>query len=397
MATVAATGAAAAWRARISRPVVLPVVTIVLVGLGLVMILSASSVEAYKQYGSSFLFFKRQLIGAIAGMVALVLMARMDYRVLKRFARLGFVAAIVSLVAVLIPGIGVTRGGSSRWFVLGPLSFQPSEMAKLCIIVFAAYVLESKGRKIFDLKEMVIPVLPATGLICLLVIAQPDLGTAIICAAAGTIVLFLAGARLKHMAVLGLGGVAAVLMLALTEGYRRDRIFGFLDPWADPLDTGYQNIQGQIALGSGGWFGVGLGASRQKWSYVPNAHTDFIYSIIGEELGLAGTMFVLAMFVLLVYVGVRIARKAPDRFGFLLAGGITGWIGVQALVNIGAVSGMLPITGVPLPMISFGGSSLVFTLAAVGILVSISRGGKVVRRGSGRRPSAPGSRRPSPK
>lgn len=397
MATVAAPGHFAAWRARLSRPVVLPVVTVVLVGLGLLMILSASSVEAYKQYGSSFLFFKRQLIGAITGLVALIWMARRDYRGLRRYAKLGFIVAMVSLVAVLIPGIGVTRGGSSRWFVLGPLSFQPSEMAKLSIIIFAAYVLETKGRRIFDLKEMAIPVLPATGVICLLVIAQPDLGTAIICAVAGTLVLFLAGARMKHMAVLGLAGVGGILLLALTEGYRRDRIFGFLDPWADPLDTGYQNIQGQIALGSGGWFGVGLGASRQKWSYVPNAHTDFIYSIIGEELGLAGTLFVLLMFVLFVYLGVRIARKAPDRFGFLLAGGITGWIGIQALINIGAVSGLLPITGVPLPMISFGGSSLVFTLAAVGILVSISRGGRVVKRGSGRRPAARGARRPNPK
>lgn len=350
--------------------------TLALVLLGLVMILSASSVEAYKRYGSSFLFFYRQAVGVLLGFVAMVVFAKTDYRRLRRFARPLYGLCVILLAAVLVPGVSVTRGGSTRWLDLGPVVFQPSEMTKLALILFAAHVLALKGAAVKDPHEMAVPVLPATGILAVLVILQPDLGTAIICSSCAAIVLYLAGARLRHLAVVGGAGVLAAISLAFSEGYRRARIFSFLDPWADPLNSGYHIIQGQIALGSGGWFGVGLGASRQKWSYVPNAHTDFIYAILGEELGLAGTLLVLAMFGLFVALGVSIARRAPDKFGLLVAGGITGWIGLQALVNMGAVSGLLPITGVPLPLISFGGSSLVFTLAAIGILLSIARQGR---------------------
>ena len=189
-------------------------------------------------------------------------------------------------------------------------------------------------------------------------------------------VLYLAGARMRHLGALVSVGSVAAAGLIFTQGYQRARFASYLHPWADPLKGGYQIIQGQIALGSGGWFGVGLGASRQKWSYVPNAHTDFIFAILGEELGLIGTLVVLAAFGFFCYLGIRIAREAPDRFGLLVAGGITAWIGIQAVINIGAVTGMLPITGVPLPMISFGGTSLVLTMAAIGILLSIARRGR---------------------
>jgi cell division protein FtsW len=197
-----------------------------------------------------------------------------------------------------------------------------------------------------------------------------------VCGGCALAVVFLAGTRIRHVSAVVTTALLGVGALIAAEGYRRARLFSFLDPWADPLNTGYQTIQGQIALGSGGLFGVGLGASRQKWSYVPHAHTDFIYAIIGEELGLIGTLAVLFLFVFLVYLGIRTARRAPDRFGMLLAGGITAWIGIQALINMGAVTGMLPITGVPLPLISFGGSALVFTLAGIGILLSIARRGE---------------------
>ncbi|MEO7803236.1 MAG: FtsW/RodA/SpoVE family cell cycle protein, partial [Actinomycetota bacterium] len=227
-----------------------------------------------------------------------------------------------------------------------------------------------------DAREMALPLLPVVGLIGLLVVMQPDLGTAFICVGIAFLVLYLSGARAAHLSMLAGAGFLTVGALALSAGYRYARLKSFLDPWADPLNTGYQNIQGQIALGSGGLFGVGLGASRQKWSYIPNAHTDFIYAIIGEELGLAGTFTVLVMFALFLYAGVRIARKAPDRFGFLLAGGIVGWIGLQAVINMAAVTGILPITGVPLPLISFGGSSLIFTLSGIGVLLSIARHSK---------------------
>ncbi|MGI8427594.1 MAG: putative lipid II flippase FtsW [Actinomycetota bacterium] len=352
------------------------VTSLALVLIGLVMILSASSVEAYKQYGSSFLFFYRQTVGVFIGLFAMVILARMDYRKLRRIARPLFILCIILLGAVLVPGISVTRAGSSRWLDIGLLTFQPSELAKLSLIMFCATALAGKETAIRDIREMAIPVLPAAGILAMLVMAQPDLGTTIICLGCAFVVVFLAGAQMKHLAALaGVGGLC-IAGLALSEGYRRARLFSFFDPWADPLNSGYHIIQGQIAFGSGGWFGLGLGASRQKWSYVPNAHTDFIYAILGEELGLMGTLTVLLLFGLVLALGIRIAKSAPDRFGFLLAGGITGWIGLQALVNMGAVSGLLPITGVPLPLISFGGSSLVFTLAAIGILLSIAKRGR---------------------
>ncbi|MEX2587278.1 MAG: putative lipid II flippase FtsW [Actinomycetota bacterium] len=354
--------------------------------LGLVMVLSASSVQAFRESGSSFSYFYRQSIGAGLGLVAMTVLAKADYRRLRGLARPMFAVCIFMLVLVILPFVGTTRGGSSRWFVLGPLNIQPSEIAKLAIIIFAAHVLESKGVRIRDRAQMAVPILPATALMLGLIIAQPDLGTAIIVGGSMVVVLFLAGARLAHVAALAGGGMAAAVMLALGRAYRRERVFSFLDPWADPLDTGYHIIQGQLAFGSGGFFGVGLGASRQKWSYVPNAHTDFIFAIIGEELGLAGTLLVLLLFAFLIFLGVRVARNAPDRFGLLVAGGITGWIGLQALVNMAAVSGLLPITGVPLPLISFGGSSLVLAMAAMGLLLSIARRGRRVHEPlSGRR------------
>ncbi len=350
--------------------------TAAMIGMGLVMVLSASSVEAFKTYGSSFLFFRKQLVGAVVGLLALLGLSRFDYRRLRKVARPLFWLTLAGLVAALIPGIGVSGGGSSRWLAFGPVTVQPSELAKLSLILVSAHLLERKGGYVGDMRELSIPVMPMTVLACLLMVAQPDLGTSIITVAAVLAVLYLAGARVRHLgALLSLGTVAAAGLI-LTQGYQRARFASYLNPWADPLKGGYQIIQGQIALGSGGWFGVGLGASRQKWSYVPNAHTDFIFAIIGEELGLIGTLLVLGAFAFFCYLGIRIAREAPDRFGFLVAGGITAWIGIQAVINIGAVTGMLPITGVPLPMISFGGTSLVLTMAGIGILLSIARRGR---------------------
>ena len=362
------------WLNRPHLPLLLT--CLIMVAIGLLMILSASSIQAYRQFGSSFSYFFRQAVGVGLGLVAMAALARTDYRKLRELARPLMALCLVLMVAVLIPGVGSTRGGSSRWLTFGPLSVQPSEIAKLALVLFAARMLESKGVKIRDFSEMAVPLLPATCLVLVLVLAQPDLGTAIILGGSVMVVLFLSGARGLHVAGLSAAGLVSVLILALTRSYRRARVFSFLDPWKDPLGDGYHIIQGQIALGSGGAFGLGLGASRQKWSYVPNAHTDFIYAIIGEELGFAGTLTVLLLFVFLIYLGVRIARNAPDRFGLLLAGGITGWIGIQALINMGAVIGLLPITGVPLPLISFGSSSLVLTMAAVGILLSIAKRGK---------------------
>ncbi|MGQ0678062.1 MAG: putative lipid II flippase FtsW [Actinomycetota bacterium] len=379
MTTQALAGTAQRRLGRLLRKPHFPLLltTLAMVTIGLLMILSASSVEAYRQTGSAYSYFFRQSFGVAVGLALMALMARTDYRWLRDAARPFLALCIVMMVAVLIPGVGEARGGSSRWLMFGPVSVQPSEIAKLALVVFAAFILESKGIKIRDLPELAKPLLPATGLVLALVLLQPDLGTAVILGGTVMVVLFLSGARAQHVAGLAGAGLSLAVTLAFTHSYRRDRVFSFLDPWKDPLGDGWHIIQGQIAIGSGGLFGLGLGASRQKWSYIPNAHTDFIFAIIGEELGFAGTLMVLLLFVFLAYLGVRIARNAPDRFGLLVAGGITGWLGIQALINMGAVSGLLPITGVPLPLISFGSSSLVLTMASVGVLLSIAKRGKI--------------------
>lgn len=353
--------------------VLIPLVTGALLVLGLVMILSASSVSSFATYGSSFWFFRRQLLWALIGLVGFFFFRRLDYRRLKNFGYVLLAASVGLLVLVLVPSIGITSGGSARWLGLGPFSFQPSELAKLALVLFAADVFSRKEERTFrELSHTVMPMVPALIVLAVLVMMQPDLGTTLLLGAIGFGMLFVAGARLRHLVPIGVLGIAGGGALALGSAYRRERILAFLNPWADPLDTGYQTIQSLIALGSGGLFGVGLGASRQKWSYVPNAHTDFIYAILGEEMGLLGTIAVLGLFAFLAYLGIRTARRAPDRYGMLLASGVTIWISVQALVNMGAVTAALPITGVPLPLVSFGGSSLVVLLSAAGILSNIA-------------------------
>ena len=360
--------------------VLIGVTTGLLVLLGLVMILSASSVSSFANYGSSFWFFRKQLMWVAIGLVGFFLMVRLDYR---KLSRLGLPALIISglmLLVVLLPGMGVLVGGSARWIALGPFTFQPSEFAKLALILFAAEVFARKKEVTFeDLSHTFLPLVPALGFLAFLVMMQPDLGTTMVLGFIGFGMLFVAGAPLRFLIPMGLTGAGLSLIAALSEDYRRDRVLAFLDPWKDPLNTGYQTIQSLIALGSGGWLGVGLGASRQKWMYVPNAHTDFIFAILGEEMGLVGTFVVVFMFAFLIYLGVRTAQRAPDRFGMLVASGITIWIGVQALVNMGAVTASLPITGVPLPLVSFGGSSLVISLIAMGILVNIAKQGRFAK------------------
>lgn len=360
--------------------VLLTIVVATLVMLGLVMILSASSVSAFADYGSPFMFFKKQLLWCAIGVAAFVLLARFDYKRLKGKGAFLITGCILLLGAVLVPGLGITVGGSARWLGAGPLSFQPSEFTKLALICFAADVFSRKSeRSLRDFGRTMVPLIPVMGLLALLVMMQPDMGTTMLLGIIGFGIMFVAGAPLRQIVPLGLVGGAMAVFGALAEPYRRERVMAFLDPWKDPLNTGYQTIQSLIALGSGGWLGVGLGASRQKWSYIPNSHTDFIFAILGEEMGLIGTLTVLGLFGFLVYLGVRIARTAPDRYGMLLASGITLWIGAQALINMAAVTAAAPITGVPLPLVSFGGSSLVISLAAMGLLTNIARQGRASR------------------
>jgi cell division protein FtsW len=359
---------------RVGQPAVLLSITMgALVLLGLIMILSASSVSSFATYGSSFLFFKKQLIWAVVGLAGFVFFVRVDYRLLRGSGYVLLVVVAGLLFAVLVPGIGIVVGGSARWLSLGPFSFQPSELGKLALILFAADVFSRKNERSFDsFAHTALPLIPALAVLCLLVLLQPDLGTSLVLGCVGIGMLFVAGAPLRYVSPILISGALITAAAAFAEPYRRARILAFLNPWADPFNTGYQTIQSLIAVGSGGLFGVGLGASRQKWLYIPNAHTDFIYAILGEETGLLGTLVVLGLFAFLAYLGVRTAQKAPDRFGMLIASGVTMWVTSQALINIGAVTAALPITGVPLPLVSFGGTSLVILLCAMGILVNIA-------------------------
>ncbi|MBI2237908.1 MAG: putative lipid II flippase FtsW [Actinobacteria bacterium] len=340
---------------------------------GLIMVLSASSVWAFSEYGSSFLFFRRQAAYAAVGTAALLLTSRMRYRVWQRLALPFLGLTLVLLALVLNPRIGTEVAGSARWLTLGPVTIQPSELAKLALVAFTAAVLTRKWNRLHDLGHVALPLLPVALIVCGMVYAQPDLGTTVILAGSAFLLLFVAGVRLRHLVAAGLTSAALGTALMISSAYQRARFLAFLHPWADPRGRGWQLSQSLIALGSGGWLGVGLGASRQKWMYVPNAHTDFIFAILGEELGLVGEIVVLVLFGALIYAGIKVAARAPDVFGRLLAAGIVGWLGLQTIVNLGAVTGLLPITGVPLPFLSYGGSALVVSMAAVGILVNIAR------------------------
>jgi cell division protein FtsW len=344
-----------------------------LVLAGLVMVLSASSVSASARFGDPFRYFQRQAAYALVGVGALLLTSRMRYQAWRRLCVPLLLLTLALLVLVLHPSAGVAAYGSSRWLSLGPVTVQPSELAKLALVTFTAAVLARKWDRLDRLGHLALPLLPVVLLVATLVMLQPDLGTTLLITGAVFVMVFVAGVRMRYLLVSGVVGFAAGMALIFSADYRRVRFLAFLDPWGDATNTGYQLVQSLIALGSGGWFGVGLGASRQKWLYVPNAHTDFIFSILGEELGLAGEIVVLAAYGALVLAGIRVAARAPDVFGRLLAAGIVGWFGLQTLVNLGAVTGLLPITGVPLPFLSYGGSALVVSLAAVGILWSIAR------------------------
>jgi cell division protein FtsW len=341
--------------------------------IGLVMVLSASSVFALAKQGDSYAYFKRQLTWVVAGVVVMLVVSRIDYRRWRRLGTPLLVVAIAGLVYVLVHPGAVSAYGSTRWIAVGGFTVQPAEFAKLSLLLFSADVLTRKAKLLGDVRHLLVPVLPLTVLMAALVMLEPDLGTTLLLCAIAFGMLFVAGTPLLLLGGIGALGLTAGMGLILSAPYRRSRFFSFMDPAADPQNGGYQFIQGRLALGSGGLLGVGLGASRQKWSYVPNAHTDFIFAIIGEELGLLGTLSILLLFVAFAYAGVRVAQRAPDPFGRYLAGGVTIWIVVQALVNIGAVVGVLPITGVPLPLVSFGGSSMLVLLAATGMLLNVAR------------------------
>ena len=341
---------------------------------GLVMVLSASSVSSvYELSGSPFFQFKRQLIWAGIGAVAFLTASRIDYRRLRPLAKPLLVVSIVLLVALLIPGLGITRNGSTRWLGIGPFVIQPSELAKLVLIIFVADLLARRERRMDRPELTVRPVMLVLGLLSVLIVAQPKLGTPIIMGAVTLLLLFVAGSQMRSLLTWLSLALTAAGVLAYFAPYRRERLLSFLNPWEDPLGDGLQAIQSQVGIASGGLWGVGLGASRAKWGFLPFAHTDFIFAIVAEEVGLIGASALIGAFLLIGWFGLKTALSAPDRFGMLLAAGVTSWLMVQAFLNIGMVLGVLPITGEPLPFVSAGGSSLVTTLAAAGLLTSVSR------------------------
>jgi cell division protein FtsW len=347
----------------------LVVVTLGLVAFGLVMVYSASSARAALAADDPAYYLKRQAAYAFLGVVALVLLSRTDYRRLRYVVPPLLLRSFALLVAVLV--LGTPVNGAKRWLTFGPATLQPSELAKLALALWvAAYLSRSPAPR--SVGELVRPIGIVFGAALGLVLIEPDLGTAISILVMLAAVLVVAGTRLSTL--VGAGAVVASLVLAAIwlEPYRRDRILSFLDPWQDPQGAGFQSVQAMLALGSGGFFGVGLGESVQKVYYLPEASTDMIFAIIGEELGLFGAFAVLAAFVALGYAGFNVALACRDRFGKLLAAGITALICGQAAVNVSAVMGLAPLTGIPLPLVSYGGSSLVVMLASVGILLNIA-------------------------
>jgi cell division protein FtsW len=350
---------------------------LLLAGLGLVMVLSASSVASYRASGSSFAVFRKQLLWVVLGLPAMWLAVRIPVRWIRVLAWPLLAASLVGLLLVFVPGIGAPPvSGATRWIRVGPLTAQPSELAKLALILWAADVYARKEALLDDWRHVLVPLLPMTCLIALLVMVEPDMGTTLVVLSTAFALVWVVGAPGRIVAMLAGAGAALVTLLAVVEPYRFARLVGFVDPCAagQRLTNGYQGCQGLYAVGSGGWFGVGLGQSRQKWSgYLPNAHTDFIFAIVGEELGLVGTLFVLLLFAVLAYSGIRVAQRSRDPFVRLAATGITAALTVQAIVNMATVTGLLPITGIPLPLISFGGSSLGVSLFAIGVLAAFAR------------------------
>lgn len=345
---------------------------------GVLMIASAGIVYADVRFDDPYFFFKRQLIGVLLGFISLVVLSRIDYHVYRRWSLIIFSGAVFLLVLALIPGVGAEAYGASRWIEIGPVSFQPSEAMKLALILYVSAWCASKGTKIItDFKDGLFSFLLILGIACFLVLIQPDVGTTVMIAVIAVAIFYLAGARVAHVAFIGGMGVVALIALIAAAPYRMARFTSFINPQADPQGTGYQIQQALIAIGSGGFFGLGLGHSKQKGLYLPEPVGDSIYAIISEELGFVGAVAVLVCFCIFAWRGMKIATAAPDMFGKLVAGGITVWIVGQAIFNIAAITGLMPLTGIPLPFISYGGTSIIFTLASVGILLNISKQSKL--------------------
>ncbi|WP_228000890.1 putative lipid II flippase FtsW [Nocardia australiensis] len=363
-----------AWFARplASFHLVVTIATLLTV-LGLVMVLSASSVEAYADGGSAYSLFNQQAMFAAIGTILFYLALRIPLRRLRQWSFPVFAVSVIALVLVLIPGIGNEVQGSRRWFDVGPFAVQPSEIVKVTLVVWGAHLLASRQMERANIKELLIPLVPAGLLVCLLVVLEPNLSTTIALGIVLAALLWFGGLPVRLFITIAVSGMVAAGVLALSAGYRSDRMRAFFNPGDDPQGIGYQARQALYSLADGGIWGRGLGQSRAKWSYLPNSHNDFIFAIIGEELGYLGCALVLGLFALFVYTGLRIAARSADPFLQLLTATATTWITGQALINIGYVVGLLPVTGLQLPLVSAGGSSLAITLFMFGIIANAAR------------------------
>jgi cell division protein FtsW len=342
--------------------------------LGLVFVYSSSYVIADLDFDDPNYFIKRQGLFAALGLAGMLVMMQIDYRHLRRLSPLLMLGALIGLALVLIPGVGVAQNGALRWVQLGPLPpVQPSEFAKLAVLIYMAAWLSSRGEVLKNFSLGVVPFVGMVGLVGALVMLEPDLGTSMMIALITGTLFFIAGARLVHVLALAGSGVLAATVLILSGGYRMRRILSFTSAEEDPTGVGFQTLQLLVAFGSGGVWGMGLGVSRQKFSYIPGSHTDGVMAIVGEELGLVGVLVVLGLFLVLLWRGWVIMRRAADSFGSLLAAGVLAWLAFQLLLNVGGVTRLIPLTGIPLPFLSAGGSSLLVTLLAVGVLLSVSK------------------------
>lgn len=369
----AGTSAHAASRTSAMVYLLLAIPFAVLCLVGLFMVLSASAAETQSEFGSPWYQFQRQAMWLGIGALVLVMAARGDYRRLRPAIGYLLGGTIVLLFAVIIPGVGSTVNGSSRWLELGPLTVQPSELAKLALVLFAAGLFTRRADSMEEYRISFMPLVLVVGLMVALIMLQPNLGTTVLLVVIALAMSWAAGVPGRILSVAVGVAAAGAGLLAVIAPYRMRRLTAFTDPWSDPLNTGYQTIQSQAALANGGLTGQGLGRGRSKFGFLPEGHTDFIFSNIGEEFGLLGALVVVGLFAVIAVAGVWVATHSADRFGALVAVGITTWITVQALVNLGAAVGLLPITGVPLPLVSAGGSSLIVTMAACGVLLSIAR------------------------
>lgn len=349
------------------------IITSLLIAVGVIMVYSASAIYAYEKLGDSLFFLKRQLLYLFIGVLLTLSAMNLDYKLLKRYSRWLVLISFLLLTLVLIPGIGYEAGGARRWFRFWLFGFQPSEAAKIFLIVYLADILSRKGNELRSFLSGLLPPAVILGICLGLILLEPDLGTAFLLGLVAFIMFFVAGSRIDHLVYMALSVLPFLYLAIFGTPYRRNRILAFLNPWKDPKGTGFQMIQSFLALGSGGILGVGLGRSKQKLFYLPASHTDFIFSIIGEELGFLGTFSVLVLFFVLAAQGMKAAARCPDNFGRLMGFGLISMITLEALIHIGVSIGSLPTKGLPLPFISYGGSSLIFHMVAVGLILNITR------------------------